>query len=278
MKKAYKEGDFVEIMTRQPGVHVQVMFGYGQVPLDDIKEEKYVGRIKTVIGNGSSFLIRTLSPLDGFYCVEDAEKILRKLDDSEITDEMRSKIDPPHYTAPNVFINKTPTAQLDVDVETKCIVLARVAIATLFPCEEVLSAELVSSDYSVEEAVAFLDEIQKEYYNENCSMTLAEVEKTKDRFAREIRTKRFKEFYSVHVALRDTDVPDNEGQPTNGIVTKYFLAAVDHNFEVVSILRDRDERSAFNLSLGPEYDDVFQLVNRFRNIVLTTKEDKEKKK
>lgn len=276
MKNAYKEGDFVELMTRQPGVHVQVMFGYGQVPLDDIKEEKYVGRIKTVIGNGTSFLIRTISPLDGFYCVEDAEKIIRKLDDNEITDEMRSKKENPHYTAPNVFINKEPIAHLDVAVEMKCIMLAIAALATLFPNEEVLNADLAPSDYCVDDAVAFLDEIQKEYYNENCAMTLAEVEETKERIAKEIRTKRFKEFYSLHVALRDTDIPGNDGQPADGIVPKYFLVVVDHNFEVVSILRDRDERSSFNMSLGPEYDDVFQLVNHFRNRVCTTKEDKEK--
>lgn len=278
MKNAYKEGDFVELMTRQPGVHVQVMFGYGQVPLDDIKEEKYVGRIKTVIGNGTSFLIRSLSPLDGFYCVEDAEKIIRKLDDNEITDEMQSKKEPPHYTAPNVFINKEPIAHLGVSVEMKCIMLARVALATLFPDEDCLDAELIPSDYNVDGAVAFLDEIQKAFYNENCSMTLAEVEETKKRVVKEMRTKRFKEYYCVQIALRDTNIPGNEGQPAGGIVPRYIIAVVDHNFEVVSILRNRKERSAFEMSLGPEFDDVYQLANHFKNRLLTTKEDKEGEK
>lgn len=68
----YKKGDYVEFLTQQPEAHTQEMVGLGQVPLDEIEEECYVGRIKSVIGNGESYLIISLKPFMGFYCVEDA--------------------------------------------------------------------------------------------------------------------------------------------------------------------------------------------------------------
>lgn len=68
----YKKGDYVEFLTQQPEAHAQEMFGLGQVPLDEIEEECHVGRIKSVIGDGKSYLIISLKPMAGFYCVEDA--------------------------------------------------------------------------------------------------------------------------------------------------------------------------------------------------------------
>lgn len=48
------------------------------------------------------------------------------------------------------------------------------------------------------------------------------------------------------------------------MIQEFWLAAVDHNFEEVSIMRGIDERSDFFRSLGPEYDDMDKAFSAFR--------------
>ena len=48
-------------------------------------------------------------------------------------------------------------------------------------------------------------------------------------------------------------------------VQKYWMVAVDHNFEEVSVTRDIHERTDFFMSLGPEYNDMEHACAWFRN-------------
>lgn len=55
---------------------------------------------------------------------------------------------------------------------------------------------------------------------------------------------------------------DTEGETQ--MIQEFWLAAVDHNFEEVSIMRGIDKRSDFFRSLGPEYDDMDKAFSAFR--------------
>lgn len=260
----YKKGDYVEFLTQQPEAHALEMVGLGQVPLDEIEEECYVGRIKSVIGNGESYLIISLKPMPGFYCVEDANKIIRQLDETELTEEMKTYQDSPEYLAPNVYINKE---KLTGSVPEKCEFIARKAVESLFPDEEIVSARYREYDLIKDEVIASLDGILSSFYDEDCEKTLEELENMKREIAHEIEKKRFKEYHSVEVGIKDET--DDDPEVISSIW--YFLVAVDLNFEEVSIMCNGHQRSTFMLSLGPEYDEASSLVDIFRRAVFARK-------
>lgn len=60
------------------------------------------------------------------------------------------------------------------------------------------------------------------------------------------------------------DVADWPEEGETQMIQEFWLAAVDHNFEEVSIMRGIDERSDFFRSLGPEYDDMDKAFSAFR--------------
>lgn len=263
----YKTGEYVEYMTRQPEVHVQVMFGYGQVPLEDIEEERHVGRIKSVIGDGEAYLIISLQPLQGFYCVEDADKIIRRLEVDEVTEELTAYQDSPNYMAPNVYTHETP---VDGTVEEKCVNLARTAMSSLFPEDEIEEVKFGRSYFLKEDIIGNLDSMLS-FAKENSK----ELQEMKEEMVQEIRKMRFKEYYQVDVGVKmivDEDPMitaflEKQGFHSVGYGTKNYLVAIDTNFKEVVIMRNIGERSCFFRSLGPEFDNVTAIEKRFRDTV-----------
>ncbi len=72
MNEILRKNDVIRFMTRDPQVHLIEMFGHCEFNPEEIGREEYVGRIKSVIGDGESFLMSTLSPMPGFLCIADA--------------------------------------------------------------------------------------------------------------------------------------------------------------------------------------------------------------
>ncbi|MBR4392026.1 MAG: hypothetical protein IKT08_07990 [Bacteroidales bacterium] len=94
MEGMYKKDDHIVFKTKQPHVHLNRMFGYNNLTEDDFEACEYKGVILDVIDNGyfKVFSVKTLSPLDGFFCITTEYEILRQIDISEVEDE-RKKIE-----------------------------------------------------------------------------------------------------------------------------------------------------------------------------------------
>ena len=76
---AYKKNDIIRFMTNQPGVHALEMFGHCEFNPDEIEKEEYIGRIKSVVANGASYVVSTISPRSSSICIADAEEVLGQL-------------------------------------------------------------------------------------------------------------------------------------------------------------------------------------------------------
>lgn len=277
----YREGDYVEYMTRQPEVHVERMFGYGMVSLDEIEEEKHIGRIKSVIGNGEAYQIVSIQPLQGFFCVEDCDKIIRRIDESEVTEEISKYQDSPMYMAPNVYMNEE---QVGGSVTEKCETIARKAMASLFPEDEIVEVkvQLNNSNYIKEDLIRLLDDLMS-YHNNDHRRSRKELQEMKKEIINNIKQERFKEYYEVNVGVKVTTDEDPEftswlkeqGSHFTSVDygIKHYLVAVDTNFKEASIMRDISERTNFKRSLGPEYDHVTCMVDRFRAAVFEREEE-----
>lgn len=275
----YSKGDYVEYMTRQPEVHLQEMFGNERVSLDEIEETKHVGRIKSVIGNGEAYLIISLQPLCGFYCVEDCDKIIRRMGDDELNEEICSYQDSPEHNAPNVYANKETT---DGSVKDRCEHIARKAMASLFPTDNVVEVDFGRSLFLKEDILCNLADMMA-FYGEGNSKLQDELQKMKNEIDEHIRKKRFKEYYQVNVsvkAIKDEDpvltawLEERGFHTVSGeFGTKNYLVAIATDFEEASIMRDIKERSRFFRSLGPEFDEVTNMEARFREAVFEREEN-----
>lgn len=51
-KNIYKKGDYVAFLSNKPIAHVNRMFGYNDLTIDDFEKTEHIGFIKSVIGNG----------------------------------------------------------------------------------------------------------------------------------------------------------------------------------------------------------------------------------
>lgn len=269
---SYHKGDYVEYMTRQPEVHVEEMFGYGQVPPEEINEERHIGRIKSVIGDGEAYLIISLHPLEGFLCVENSDKILRRLPDSEVTEEMINYQDSAEYMAPNVYLNEE---SMNGSIPEECKKIARKAMASLFPEEDIVNVEFSNSFFRKDDIISTLEKLMSSYAVNNKSYD--KLPDMKNDIIKEIRKKRFKEYYQVDVGIKLTEDDDPmltawlEEQGLHSIPGEYgirtYLVAIDTNFKEVSIMRDIVERTRFFRSLGPEFDQVGNMVRRLQEAV-----------
>lgn len=266
----YKQGDYVEFMTRQPAAHVMVMFGGGAVPPEEIEEERYVGRIKSVIGGGEAYLIISLQPLQGFYCVENHDKIIRRLEKYELIDELTNYQDSPEYMAPNVYINKEA---LEGSLEDKCESIARKAMASLFPEDEIAEVRLKRSYFLKEDIIRNLDSLISSVAGPS-----DELQEMKQEIVANIQQMRFKEYYQVEAGIKMTEDEDSiltawpEEQGFHRVPgefgTKNYLVAISTDLREVSVMRDINERSRFSRSLGPEFDNVTSMEDHFRAAIL----------
>ncbi len=268
-KTTYHFKDIIAFRTNQPQAHVMEMFGHQPFDPNDIEKEEYVGWIKTVISD-MEYLVATISPLSNFVCLINSEDIVRRVEASELTKEQREGIHE-FYMAPNVYVNSGEEASWEgKSIDEKCCHIARKAMKALFPDDKIVTVSFTESDFIKEKTINDLYWSLDNFAIAKSEERKQELRKKADEFAAWFRILRFKEYYSVTVGVRgDGPLPEYMTEMNkqitedigcdmsafeNSHITNMYLVAIDKNFEEVSIMRDRKERSAFFLSLGPEYD------------------------
>ena len=268
-KTTYHFKDIIAFRTNQPQTHVMEMLGHQPFDPNDIEKEEYVGWIKTVISD-KEYLVATISPLSNFVCLINSEDIVRRVEASELTKEQREGIHE-FYMAPNVYVNSGEEASWEgKSIDEKCCHIARKAMNALFPDDKIVTVSFTESDFIKEKTINDLYWSLDNFAIAKSEEHKQELRKKADEFAAWFRTLSFKEYYSVTVGVRgDGPLPEYMTEMNkqiaediscdmsafeNSHITNMYLVAIDKNFEEVSIMRDRKERSAFFLSLGPEYD------------------------
>ena len=287
MYSTFKKNEVIRFMTNDPQTHLLEMFGHCECNPAEIEREEYVGRIKSVVYDGASFVISTLSPMEGFICVADAGDVIAKVDIGDLSEAQRAAYDDraDGYEAPNVYDNDPSDIDEKMSLEEKCEATAMKAVKALFPDEKVLGAKMESASpwmchqWFIDNMDHFLPDVKDKSRRE-------ELEKKRDEFAVLFTKARFKEYYSVTISVeeaateedieREREIQEHwrkvigEAYPEFHeedfkTIKKNWMVAVDHNFEEVCVMRDIDERSAFFMSLGPEYNDMEHACNWFRN-------------
>jgi len=287
MNTPYTKNDIVRFMTNEPTVHVNVMFNPETIDPDDIGKEEYIGRIKAVIARGRSYLVSTISPLEGFICIPDAEDIVCRMDESELDEDQRVKYHArdEHFEAPNCYENDPEAEDLKgLDEERKCFAVARKAIDSLFPGKDIVEMDRNFGDFRLERYLKDLDDSLELLPGERrSSKREKELLETKERLAQWFKTLRFKEFHMVNVGFReektaedlefeksilkkmqghfgkDFSLDDRE----NNQITKFWAVAVSTDFEEAYVLRDVRERTDFHMWLGPEHYDMDEASQKF---------------
>lgn len=278
---AYKKNDIIRFMTNQPRVHALEMFGHCEFNPDEIQKEKYIGRIKSVVANGASYVVSTISPSSSFNCVADAEEVLGQLQEIDLTEEQREAYHKrfEFHEAPNVYDNDPSDLDESLTIEQKCEVVASKAMKALFP--EAVTRGYDSFgiyDFRME---TYLNDLHHclEGANDKSETRKAELKEKCKKLEAWFRKQRFKEYYTICVGVevesdtRDLEIEktvhkmlterfgkeeaDKMHNPNPKTVFRNWLVAVDLNFEEVSIMRDGQERSRFFMFLGGEHDDLY---------------------
>jgi hypothetical protein len=245
---------------------------FGDQPFDpnDIEKEEYIGWIKTVISY-REYLVATISPLSNFVCLVNSEDIVRRVEASELTEEQREGIHE-FYMAPNVYMNSGRASWEGKSIDEKCCLIARKAMRALFPNDEIEEVSFTESDFIKESLIDGLYQSLKNISTDASEERKQELRDKADKLASWFETLRFKEYHTVEIGVRgegpmpecmkemyfqaanhyDCDISGVEIDNIGYI--NYYKVTIDKNFEEVSIMRNISERSAFHLSLGPEYD------------------------
>ena len=280
----YRKNDILRFMTSDPAAHVVRMFPYGDVKPEEVEKEEYIGRVKSVIADGKSYIISSIAPLKGFICITDAEDILGKMEEKDLTEEQRKEYHSrcEHLEAPNVYDNDPSSLDEGLTVQEKCDIVARKAVMALFP-DTIIKGVEEDHPFSTEQYIADLDFSLKTFAADKSGRRKARLLKERKKLEPLFRKMRFKEYYAVKVAVEsDADEDDieyqeivhkmfnelnktNEPFVPNRKVDKYWLVAIDLHFEEVSVMRDSTERSHFFLSLGPEHDNMYHSKIDFAN-------------
>lgn len=277
MNEILRKNDVIRFMTRDPQVHLIEIFGHCEFNPEEIGREEYVGRIKSVIGDGESFLMSTLSPMPGFLCIADASDVLGRVDLSELSEEELSQYKDrvERMEAPNVYENEPSASDSGKSVAQLCEEATRNAVKALFPDQEVACVRK-DGEYGMMCRAWYIDAMDH-FLQDVKGKARRRLEEKRNRLAEGFARARFKEYYSVTIVIerpadeRDMeflhafdDVADWPEEGETQMIQEFWLAAVDHNFEEVSIMRGIDERSDFFRSLGPEYDDMDKAFSAFR--------------
>jgi hypothetical protein len=248
----YKKDDYIVVRTNHPDVHASWMVNSG-LTSEDIEPSEYVAKIKSVIGDGESYLVYI--PSIGFRCVVDVSEVLRRVSEEEQSDDEKGE-DDTLFIAPNVY-----TVEDDVqgeNVEEMCQHLAMAAMKELFPEDTVVSVELCHSDYLKSDLRSMIDRLIRE----RCS-NKHKFQKKRDYFNEMLEHLRFKEYYNIRIGIEDKL---DEG------AINYVYAAVDNRFNEVSVMRDfYADTQRFVRSLGPEYDSVKNYFRDLRSEILSIK-------
>ncbi len=206
----------------------------------------------TVIDDGESFLVTTLSPAGGYACIADAGDVIRKMNLEELSSEELSEYNDGNtrYESPNTYINNLVFPD-EASVEDRCKIAAERAIMALFPDTDIEAVMMDKVSFYTHEAfMARLNRFIGLLSDESHKSEMTDI---KNKIAMQAKNARFKEYYEVSVLVKEDDM---------ALVN--WTVAIDKNFEEVSIMRNTKERSAFMYSLGPEYYDLVDACNMFR--------------
>ena len=163
-------------------------------------------------------------------------------------------------------------------IDEKCCHIARKAMKDMFPDDIIEEIEFVESNFMKENAIRDLYRCIENFANDVDAERKKELTNKANELAALFKTLRFKEYYSVNIGVRqDGPKPEYEelnkmvaeqmgcdvSEIQNGYNIRYYLVAIDKNFEEVSIMRNLEERSAFYMSHGPEYDKLWNAKTDF---------------
>lgn len=263
----YKKNDILLFMTSEPQAHVCEMFGGEAVEKEDVEREPYYGFVKSVISASKGiYLMQTIKPMEGFVCIAEKTDIIRVVDKNELPEAERERKSTEWLEAPNVYVPAQNTSLSGLSEEERCIALAKEALVHLFPEIPTTEFELRDNWFSKASFISTLNHFD-EYWETTIKNSKREKELVllKNEILKDIQTARFKEYYTVKV-----------GTPIeNG--TAYFIVAVSKEFDEACVLLDLTERSNFFRSLGPEFNDVEDEVDHYRNRLMSVinKQDNE---
>ena len=250
----YKKGNYIAFMTKQPEVHLNVMFGYNDLTEADFEKTEYVGFILSVIDD-KTYLAMTVRPLEGFRCIVNDADILHLVNEAELTQNELSYEEKKEFTAPNIYHPQTVVQ--GESVEEICISCVREAIGNLFPKDEIACFEFCESDFLKSDLLHELQGLFDLFGIKGRDNVLEEACKT---FEEILQNKHFKEYYTVRVGVyEDTEITS----------IYYYYVAIDLKMKEVVIMRNIDERTRFFRSLGPDYDYVYECkMNITRNLLI----------
>ena len=239
----YKKGSYIAFMTKQPEVHLNVMFGYNDLTEADFEKTEHIGFILSVIDD-KTYLVMTVRPMEGFRCIVDNADILHSVNENELTKKELAYEEMIEFTAPNVYHSHTGV-QGDT-LEEKCINCAKEAMENLFPNEEIPCFEFCESDFLKAD---LLNGLQGLFDLFNIKSRDKELEEACTKFEEILQNKHFKEYYTLRVGVYEN---------TEKKSIYYYYVAIDLKMKEVVIMRNIDERTRFFRSLGPDYDYVYE--------------------
>ena len=250
----YKKGNYIAFMTKQPEVHLNVMFGYNNLTDADFEKTEHIGFILSVIDD-KTYLVMTVRPLEGFRCIVDSTDILHSVNENELTQKEQACEEMIEFTAPNVYHLHTGV-QGDT-LEEKCVNCAKEAMGNLFPNEEIACFEFCESDFLKAD---LLNGLQGLFDLFNIKGRDKELEDACTKFKEILQNKYFKEYYTLRVGVYE----DTEKKSIY-----YYYVVIDLKMKEVVIMRNIDERTRFFRSLGPDYDFVYEWkMNITRNLLM----------
>ena len=263
----YRKGEYIEVKTNQPDIHIIEMFGDGMST--DVEPSEYIGKIKSVIDD-DNYLIYIMHPLIGYRCVIHSSEILRRVSETELTDKEKAAEDNIDFLAPNVYENDGEIK--GENIEKKCISLSRKALNTLFPEYKIKSCKLIESDFIKSDLLKCVDWLIKNRCNDDTTIAQNLTEK-RNHFKKILQQMRFKEYYTVRVEVKGKEKTKmsvfSSFIESFNCTTYYLYLFVDTRFEEVSITRDINERTRFYRSVGPEYYHIDGYINDFRKEVFS---------
>lgn len=86
------EDDLILFNTNDPARHIWEMFGDHPLNTENFEKEEYIGLITSTIIPNILYAAVSISPLDGFLCTVGKDDIIRKMEESELTEEQQNTI------------------------------------------------------------------------------------------------------------------------------------------------------------------------------------------
>ena len=250
----YKKGNYIAFMTKQPEVHLNVMFGYNDLTEADFEKTEHIGFILSVIDD-KTYLVMTVRPLEGFRCIVDNADILHSVNGNELTQKELECEEMIEFTAPNVYHSQTEVQ--GETLEEKCVNRAKEAMGNLFPKDEIACFEFCESDFLKAD---LLNGLQGLFDLFNIKGRDKELEDACTKFKEILQNKYFKEYYTLRVGVYE----DTEKKSIY-----YYYVVIDLKMKEVVIMRNIDERTRFFRSLGPDYDYVYECkMNITRDLLM----------